>query len=503
MKGNADKYTFIPEYFYYTLLRLTKTAVFLLSFGMLSFQAKAQLQDSIHYALGSNTLLAKQEHTPFWLLANRWQSIPEQSPTQLFNTEYQHQLRWKEKWQIQWGTALRYDISHNNWQLAQAYVHASYHKWKLSLGRFRQYWAYTDSLLSSGSLGISANALPPPALSLELSDYLDIPFTAGWLQFKGRFSHAWLGNDRYVRGAKLHAKNLYLRSGNKQWKIYAGLNHFAQWGGTHPDGKLPHRLQDYARIVLTLPQKKEDIPTSAPQNIYNALGNHMIVTDIGASLKLTPFHLSFYTQTLFDRGRNEQIYARDDINFLHIFGKDRLLGINIKNIRGKWLQQVLVEYLYTLYQGGEGVFIGQFNYYNNAIYKSGWTYQERSLGTPLFMTAREADLFLADYSSSSPYGIVSNRLKAWHVGLAGQPAPRWAYHMLLTYNAHYGNYYNERLFPQTKRQIYTLMEWSFQINSSLHTQASFAWDHGALTKNYGLMLSLQWNFHHALASAQE
>ena len=53
---------------------------------------------------------------------------------------------------------------------------------------------------------VSGNALPIPQFSIALTDYVDIPFTHGWLQIKGELAHGWLGSNRYL-DSYYHGKN--------------------------------------------------------------------------------------------------------------------------------------------------------------------------------------------------------------------------------------------------------------------------------------------------------
>ena len=460
----------------------------------------AQPYDTLSFTLSTSYQGAGQPYLTYWQTAQQWGTIPDQpQPVLLISPSIQYQRKWKQSWQVRLGGRVYYELNSQNRQLNELFTSIQYKALVLRIGRFRQQWVSTDSLLSSGSLGISANALPPPALQISLDDYVSVPFTKDWLQIKGRWHHAWLGQDRYVKGALLHAKNMYLRTGNDRWKIYAGLNHFAQWGGQHPDGKLPDEFTDYLRIIIGLPQNPKNIPSGAPTNIYNALGNHILITDIGAGINFGELCIKAYTQTIYDRGRNEAIYGRDQIQALHIFGKDRLIGISTEYAQVK----ILLEYLYTLYQGGPGVFVGQFNYYNNAIYRSGWTYQGQVLGTPLFLTQQQAQQYFPDRSDFGSSTIVSNRVRAWHLGASLKPAKEIQLRQLLTCVRHYGNYYNDAFFSAPPQQLYGLTEVAYQFHAHLVSKAKLSWDLGEPSHNVGFSLGLQWHFHRASALAPE
>ena len=97
--------------------------------------------------------------------------------------------------------------------------------------------------------------------------------------------------------------------------------------------------------------------------------------------------------------------------------------------RPRLVNGLLYEYIHSLRQGSkysEGEPRGADNYYNNFIYRSGWTYHGRSLGVPLLFSDGDHD------------GVVNNLLVGHHVGLEGVIAPRLHYKTLLTYSRNYG-----------------------------------------------------------------
>ena len=123
--------------------------------------------------------------------------------------------------------------------LQQAYAQVGYGNWRLRAGRYLEATGEMDHSLSSGSLGISGNALPLPKVDLAVVNFTPVPFTHGWVQFKGQFAHGWFGKTPAIQGAYLHQKSLYLRVGKKRLHVYGGLTHFAQWGGTFASGASP------------------------------------------------------------------------------------------------------------------------------------------------------------------------------------------------------------------------------------------------------------------------
>ena len=143
---------------------------------------------------------------------------------------------------------------------------------------------YGDQLndLSSGNLLWSGNSRPMPKINIRVPEYTAIPFTKGYIEFKGNLAHGWFENDRYVKNVYMHHKSLILRGGGQlPVKGHYGLHHYAQWGGESSDpeiGILPSGFDDYIWIFQAKMQAPDDAPISER---INRLGNHLGSRDIG------------------------------------------------------------------------------------------------------------------------------------------------------------------------------------------------------------------------------
>jgi hypothetical protein len=191
----------------------------------------------------------------------------------------------------------------NDLFVQQGYVKLNYKKWQLRGGRYEETVGDVYPGISSGSLGMSGNALPIPRIGIATTHYVPVPFTGRWVQFKGRYGHGWLGNDPNVNDAFLHEKSFYLRVGKEKWGFYGGGNHFAQWGGVHyRAGQLPKGLNDYLKIVLAGRGGNGAITQDDTFDAANAPGNHLLVFDFGFDLKAANGRFRGYTQSLFEKG---------------------------------------------------------------------------------------------------------------------------------------------------------------------------------------------------------
>jgi hypothetical protein len=72
------------------------------------------------------------------------------------------------------------------------------------------------------------------------------------------------------------------------------------------------------------------------------------------------------------------------------------------------------------------------NYYNHSVYRSGFTYQQQVMSSPLFFPLVE--------SSSISMGIQSNRFFSHHIGTKGNITENIKWKGLLTYIQHLGTY---------------------------------------------------------------
>jgi hypothetical protein len=472
---------------------------------VLTTPAAAQMADSLHVVVGTTVTAATRGYQPLWSVANRYGTIADRqadaSTFVAFRNEHafgkQRELRLdapqgqRRGFYVGYGAALYNNNHFNSFILPEGYAKIGYRTWQLRAGRYREVTGEIDPSLSSGSLGISGNALPLPKVELAVTDYTNVPFTHGWVQFKGNFAHGWFGNQPPIDGAYLHQKSLYVRVGKKRLQGYGGLTHFAQWGGTFASGQAPSRFGDYLRIVLGRSGNGEDpVYQQGPVDIANAVGNHLLIPDFGLSFRYDSATIRLYTQTIFDKGIGDSLNTnqRDRLDGLKILGRDRLVGLSWETTRHSWLQKVLVEVLYTKYQGGPVIYQGRDNYYNNGTYIIGWQYQRRIIGTPLFLNTQNADNYQLGAAAYS-WPVISNRVIAVHLGLKGTLTSKLKYRVLATHVRHYGNYYNTLYFATPKAQTSLLAEVPCQLGRFVAT-AAVASDFGDFGTNTAGILRL-------------
>ena len=234
-------------------------------FGILFFCtiiSHAQFFDSLQATVGLASRFSSENYQPFWLIANQHGTVADRrsdfSPYihiankhVIGEPEYQNDHGFYDYNEI----SLKYGLSiynNNHFKstiIEEGYVKLEYKNWSIRAGRFEE-TNDIDPLLSSGSFGVSANALPIPKIGIAVTDYTNVPFTNGWLQFKGTFAHGWLGHDRYIKNSLYHEKTLYLRAGTGALKLYGGIQHFAEWGGQRGDQQTDQSVKGFWNVFF-------------------------------------------------------------------------------------------------------------------------------------------------------------------------------------------------------------------------------------------------------------
>lgn len=485
--------------------------IFLLALFLLSASqpSRAQLSDSLRLAVGTVATLSAKDYQPLWLVANHNGTLTDQRAdlATYVSLRNEHHLTNRpgpaadgttsprRGFYLRYGATGYVNNHFRDFFLAEGYAQAGYKTWQLRAGRYRETTGEVDPTLSSGSLGISGNALPVPKLELAVTEYTPVPFTKGLVQFRGQFAHGWLGTAGDIKKTYLHQKSFYLQVGRARFSVYGGLTHFAQWGGSFPVGRAPHRFQDYLRIIVGASGKGHDpVYQQGPIDVANAVGNHLLIPDFGLRLRHGRATFRLYTQTLFEKGIGDSANAnrRDQLAGLKILSRDRLVGLSWERPGGLGVQKILVEGIYTKYQGGPIIYQGRDNYYNNGTYTMGWQYQNRILGTPLFINQQRARHYALDPSVLNGWQVVSNRIIGGHLGAKGSLTPRLDVRVLATYVQHYGNYYNDAAFAPARKQAHLLVEVPYRWPHATIT-AALGGDYGDLATATAGLLRLEWH----------
>ena len=222
----------------------------------------------------------------------------------------------------------------------------------------------------------------------------------------GTIAHFILNDDRFVDNVNVHYKNVYFN-----WDITTsstlrfGLQHVAQWGGTSPlRGEQPDGFSDFTKIFFGSGGGEN----ASFGDQVNALGNHIGSYSIEYKKRSTDgIDFDVYYQSLF-----EDRSGRELENF-----PDGVWGISVSPKSSTLFKKFLYEYVQTVSQSGspravqnDGQQSGGDNYFINGTYRSGWTYEGRTIGLPFITVVPSAEGIAAG---------TNNRSIAHHLGVAG------------------------------------------------------------------------------------
>ena len=399
---------------------------------------------------------------------------------------YRHQLgndlSWTTKVEV-----IAVTPRYRNVYVQQIYTELAYRGVRLSIGSHetgKYMQTVTDHSLSSGDLGVSVNARPIPEINLYSPDFISLPWTGGWLQAKANFAvgrsfdtdylNSFINDkDFYIQNLRWHHKSLYLQikdtKNNSPLSFIAGMRHAVQWGGEATDlkikGQQPDSFKDFLRIVFG--QSGGSGATLSDQ--INALGAHYGTYDARLSYEKNNQAVRLYYQHIFGDASGMEFY-----NAL-----DGLKGLQIETSKLPWLKKIVFEHLYTLNQSGPFHFIeydhdkypgyggGGDNYYNNQEYTTGFSYFNRSLGTP-FLISPEYNKggAVTLIGNKTQLGFKHTRIQAWYIGTEGALASHISYRLRLSTMESFGVPYAPTFQKLTGTSfktdfIYSHKDWTF------------------------------------------
>jgi hypothetical protein len=479
---------------------IMKNLVIIALLILLQLSAKAQFfLDSLQLQVGTVATLASKDYLPLWIVSNRFGIISDKKSDFSTHLRVMNSNRIGPELSIyndnDNGIYFDYglDVYNNNSFkkniIQEGYLKVRYKNITFSGGRFKQIIGEVDHDLSSGSLGVSGNALPIPKLNLSM-EYTDIPLTNGWIQFKGMISHGWMGPHQFMKHAYLHEKNLYFRIGKHKLKLYGGIQHYAVWGGEREHFfKTDKSWKGFLNVLTGIEANDGSVVDGS---LPNRPGDQRGDIEVGAEWENDDIKIQLNNQTPFDSGQG-----------IDIRNIDRLLSLNITNKReGAIVKKIVLEFIHTTQSND--FYAAQFreSYYNNGIYRTGWEYNDQIIGTPLFVNRVRGSKY---YESIVPYdwngdqntiyansNIINNRVLGGHAGILYKITDDITGKSLLTFTKNYG-YFRPSVFSPYKIQWYSLQEISWNIpKTQLSFTGAIAYDFGDMSTNIGTLLGLQW-----------
>ena len=198
-------------------MNCNKKILYLLLLVNLSIPAHSQFIKHPDYSVETGAVLSAGKQTPFWLISNQYGLITPNKYNAWLKLGLKSNLSPDKKIDYDFGLDItdRQSNYTNNLYLHQAYARVKFHFLHFQAGVMEEKFGDQDSSISSGGLLWSGNARPMPKVSVLVPDYTPVPFTMGYLEFKGGISHGWFGDNQFVKNSWLHHKYIYLQLGGR------------------------------------------------------------------------------------------------------------------------------------------------------------------------------------------------------------------------------------------------------------------------------------------------
>lgn len=349
----------------------------------------------------------------------------------------------------------------------------------------------SDLSISAGDVMYSRNARNIPGIN-AWSDWIYLE-KGLWVGIKGNFSHYQMIDNRYVKGAMLHNKEVALKVAlGRNVDLIGGFGHWVQWGGYSPMyGEYPDSFKDYIKVVFG---GRGGADASLSDQL-NMLGNHLGHEYLRLDWRADAFTMTFQYDKPFEDGSGMRLQNVPDgiwtLNFSF-------------NKRDALVTDLLYEYIHTTWQSGpyhdrpateeemskqdpddhyygKVVLGGCDNYFGNGEYKSGWTNYGRVIGCPLLLPG-------APDQDGICQSMASTRVRAHHFGMKGVVFSKVPYCLKATYSTNYGRYNQSETSPFESRpwQLSLALEMEFkkkQTNLPVAFSVGIYGDVGELYQN--------------------
>lgn len=497
----------------------TSLLIYIIGIGNVTAQEPLQLTSDLHYNLSMQGTVASGDHSPLWLNANRYGlSSLEKNNGYLRAGLFRPLLAdSSQRWGIGYGADVA--IAHHFTSKAvvqQAYVEGRWLKGVLTIGAKEQPMELKNQELSSGSQTLGINARPVPQVRLALPDYWTIPGTKHWLSMKGHIAYGKTTDDgwqkdfvspqsRYTENTLYHSKAGYLKVGKdgKPFSVEMGIEMACLFGGTSymrdDAGTVYHNgsgLSDFFHALI--PGGGEINETTYQNSEGNQLGSWLLRMNYDAgnwcvSLYADKYfedHSAMFQLDYDGYGTGEDWNVKKQNRYLLYDLKDIMLGAELQLRQGTWLQNIVIEYLYTKYQSGPVYHdrtisfpdhIGGIDEYYNHHILMGWQHWGQVIGNPLYLSPL--------YNDNGVIEVKNNRFKAWHLGISGQPIPSLHYRLLASWQDGLGRYKDPYTHRKYNTSLLAEIGWTFANN----WKVSAAWgaDFGSIRgDNNGLQLTV-------------
>lgn len=345
--------------------------------------------------------------------------------------------RWDDE-EKKWTTN---SLGRNAFRITELYGELKYRACFLTIGMKPRASGIVDGNLSSGDLIRSNNATPIPGIGIGFLDFVDIPFTKGWVQINGELMYGKMMDSKFKERefnfySGIEALNLYYNykfcyfrtNPDKNFQVTLGMQAGALFGGTtytYGNGKLLSRDVRGFHVKDLL---QAFFPREGGEAYYE--GSHLGSWDFKATYR-------------FRDGSRLHAYFEwpweDGSGIGRMNGWDGLWGVQYDFAQNGILTKALVEYLDFTNQGGPihyspadnpesnmtGHASGSDDYYNNGFYGA-YTNYGMGIGTPFLLSPI--------YNKNGMLSYLHNRARGFHAALEGHPTESFCYRIKFGYS---------------------------------------------------------------------
>jgi hypothetical protein len=382
---------------------------------LLASQTLVAQEKKMNYEAELSAQVSTKSNLPFWMATNKYGIVPDEN-SGLIRYKMFITPDTTKKINFDFGVSLvgsqgkKTEIFLNelygslNWKFIEAYA-----------GIKNREERYDGLSVINGDLLYSNNARSYPEFRIGSKDFVTLNFLKDIISFKASFANGIMLDKRYVNNTNVHHKNLFVKLGEyKGFSIIAGMDHYVQWGGKSPKWGNMGGFDAFIDAVFVQSGKllvDEDGNSSVHESM-NKAGNHLVQNSFQFNYSHPKFLINTYLRNITEDNSGDFMHLPDvhDWNF----------GLFVKFKKGKFISSVMYEHFYSKHQDDEIIrpwhkdepVIGYDNYFNNGVYRSGWTSYGRTIGNPLFTANTE--------NGGITLGVFNNALKAHHFGISGE-----------------------------------------------------------------------------------
>ena len=463
------------------------------------------LGKGITYSTELSGTFSSGDYAPFWLTSNKYglSSIENNSGyirIGLFRDTAKDSLY---QWRFGYGADIAAATNHtSNLIIQQLYGEIEYKKGILTIGAKQMPLIFKNEELSTGDMTYGINSRPIPQVRFDLNEYMKLPLTYGWFGFKGHISYGWLtdGNwqTNFTQGTSythckkvlFHSKSGYIKVGKEHIfpvTFTAGVHFCTLFGGeAWNTGKrlddTSNYKGDYARMSNGLSSYWHAFfpgGRDVTDGTYdNAEGNQLGSYQACLEYKKKTWGVKLYAEHFFED--HSQMFFQYD-------WKDFLWGMEIELPTNRFLSNVVIERIFTEDQSGcvyhdhttnlPTQLSGTDDYYNHSIY-GGWHHWGQTIGNPTIISPI--------YNNNHQIHFENNRIKAYHIGINGNPSASIHYKMLYTYIQSRGTYAKPNIDPISEKCFLAEITYKPSFLSGYSLTGAYGYNNGALIgKSHG------------------